>query len=75
MLAMQGAIASERAVAPDERPQRFARGLGIAERCANGASAGRMRAAYPPSVLHMDVRMARTQDACERPIRHPLLSY
>ena len=69
MLAMQGAIASKRALAPEERPKRLregwasrsdvrmARGACDAQGCANGA--GRMDApeAYPLS-----------------PIRYPLLS-
>jgi hypothetical protein len=44
-----GALATsalKRALGPDERLKRFARGLGIAERCANGA--GRMDACERP---------------------------
>ena len=47
MLAMQGAIASKRALAPEERPKRLREGAGRMDaperRCAG--------AAYPPSAI------------------------
>jgi hypothetical protein len=46
MLAMQGAIASKRALAPDERPKRLREGWASRKRCANGA--GRMNAPERP---------------------------
>ena len=56
MLAMQGAIASKRALAPDERPKRLREGW------ASRSDVRMARGAW----------MRRSGDAPERPIRHPL---